>query len=112
MQGIAYKALWLDKRYNHGPLVTLEVVRNIVAVILVGILFLQFFELWQAIAGIVVVMIIVLVIFRQRLQLFYHRIEDRFLSNLNHKPKASPPAPTLTPGMHISPALPSALPPP
>ena len=103
MQGIAYKALWLDKRYNHGPLVTLEVVRNIVAVILVGILFLQFFKLWEAIAGTVIVMIIVLVIFRQRLQGFYHRIEDRFLTNLNHKQKVAPAAPTLTPwDAHIS----------
>lgn len=103
MQGIAYKALWLDKRYNHGPLVTLEVLRNIVAVILVGILFLQFFKLWEAIAGIALVMIIVLVIFRRRLQGFYHRIEDRFLTNLNNKPKVSTPANTLTPwDAHIS----------
>jgi CPA2 family monovalent cation:H+ antiporter-2 len=63
----------------------------------VGILFLQFFKLWEAIAGTAVVMIIVLVIFRQRLQGFYHRIEDRFLTNLNNKPRVSTPSSTLTP---------------
>ncbi len=103
IQGIAYKALWLDSKYNHGPLVTLEVLRNIVAVALVGVLFRQFFPFWPALAGTAVVMMIVLVIFRQRLQKFYHRIEHRFLSNLNEKEKAATQNQSLSPwDAHIS----------
>ncbi|CAN5645356.1 cation:proton antiporter [soil metagenome] len=103
IQGIAYKALWLDSKYNHGPLVTLEVLRNIVAVALVGVLFRQFFSFWPALAGTAVVMMIVLVIFRQRLQKFYHRIEHRFLSNLNEKEKAATQNQSLSPwDAHIS----------
>ncbi|MES2648216.1 MAG: cation:proton antiporter [Bacteroidota bacterium] len=104
IQGIAYKSLWLDSKYNHGPLVTLEVLRNITAVILVGILFRQFFPFWLAFAGTAVVMIIVLVIFKQRLQHFYQRIEHRFLSNLNEKEIANATsAQTLTPwDAHLS----------
>jgi CPA2 family monovalent cation:H+ antiporter-2 len=83
--GIAYKALWLDRKYNHGPLVTLEVARNVVAVLLIGLLLRQYLPVVPTLLGSVVVMIIVLVIFRQRLQFFYHRIEDRFLANLNQK---------------------------
>lgn len=103
IQGIAYKSLWLDSKYNHGPLVTLEALRNIVAVILVGVLFRQFFPFWKAFAGTAVAMIIVLVIFKQRLQHFYHRIEHRFLTNLNEKQKTSPASQVLTPwDAHLS----------
>jgi CPA2 family monovalent cation:H+ antiporter-2 len=103
IHSIAYKALWLDRKYNHGPLVTLEVIRNIVAVILVGVLFRQFFAFWPAFGGTAIVMIIVLVIFRQRLQHFYHRIEHRFLTNLNEKEKATTSLPSLTPwDAHLS----------
>jgi len=36
MHSLAYRNLWLDKKYNHGPLVMLEVVRNVLLVVLVG----------------------------------------------------------------------------
>jgi CPA2 family monovalent cation:H+ antiporter-2 len=103
IHGIAYKALWLDSKYNHGPLVTLEALRNIVAVFLVGVLFRQFFPFWQAFIGTAIVMVIVLVIFRQRLQHFYHRIEHRFLTNLNEKEQVTTPLQSLTPwDAHLS----------
>jgi len=84
----AYKSLWLDQKYNHGPLVTLEVSRNVLAVLLVGFLIRQFFPFWPALAGTALVMTIVLVVFRQRLQKYYNRIEKRFLTNLNAKETA------------------------
>lgn len=103
IHGIAYKALWLDSKYNHGPLVTLEALRSMVAVILVGLLFRQFFPFWQAFAGTAIVMVIVLVIFRQRLQHFYHRIEHRFLTNLNERAQTTTPFQSLTPwDAHLS----------
>lgn len=81
----AYAALWLDKKYNHGPLVMLEIARNILAVLLVGFLLKQLYPFWIAVGGTVAVMVVVLVVFRQRLQKFYQRIEDRFLQNLHEK---------------------------
>ena len=79
----AYTNLWLDKKYNRGPLVMLEVLRNVLAVVYLFVLLLQLFENWVAFIVAPLVMIIVLLIFSKRLQLFYHRIEHRFLTNLN-----------------------------
>ncbi|SKA02081.1 cation:proton antiporter [Sediminibacterium ginsengisoli] len=80
-----YAALWLDPKYSKGPLVMLEVVRNVLAILLVGGMLRQIFPFWVAVGGTVFFMLIVLVIFRQRLQRFYQRIEERFLTNLNEK---------------------------
>lgn len=85
MKRSAYAALWLDNKYNHGPLVMLEIARNILAVLLVGFLLRELYPFWTAVAGTIMVMVVVGVIFRQRLQKFYQRIEDRFLANLHEK---------------------------
>lgn len=79
----AYTALWLDKKYNRGPLVILEIIRNLLAVVYLFLLLVQLFTSWIAFVIALVVMVIVLVIFSQRLQYFYSRIEHRFLTNLN-----------------------------
>ncbi|WP_018616842.1 cation:proton antiporter [Segetibacter koreensis] len=79
----AYTTLWLDKKYNRGPLVILEIIRNVLAVVYLFFLLVQLFRPLIAFAVAVVVMVIVLVIFSRRLQYFYSRIEHRFLRNLN-----------------------------
>ncbi|MEO7309782.1 MAG: cation:proton antiporter [Chitinophagaceae bacterium] len=88
VQSIAYKSLWLDRKYNHGPLVTLEIFRNLLGVALVGFVIRRFFPFWPSIAGTFVVMVVALVMFRTRLQKFYSRIEKRFINNLNEKENA------------------------
>ncbi len=93
----AYLALWLDSKYNHGPLVALEVFRNMVGALFVSILLWQFFPLWPSIIGTVFVLLIVFVVFKQKLGQFYHRIEDRFISNLNEREKQSSSHKQLTP---------------
>lgn len=85
MKKSMYASLWLDQKYSKGPLVMIEIARNIITVLLIGFLLRQLFSLPVTIAGTFLVMIIVGVIFRQRLQVFYHRIEDRFLQNLHEK---------------------------
>jgi CPA2 family monovalent cation:H+ antiporter-2 len=60
----------------------------VLAVLFVGLLMRQYFSLWVSALATALVMVIVLVIFRQRLQHFYHRIEQRFLKNLHAKEKA------------------------
>ncbi|HMP93334.1 MAG TPA: cation:proton antiporter, partial [Phnomibacter sp.] len=103
IQRNAYKSLWLDSKYNHGPLVTIEVFRNLLAVVLIGVLIGQFFPLWLTLTGSLLVMGVVLIIFNQRLQHFYQRIESRFLHNLNAKQAETPRQKLLTPwDAHLS----------
>ena len=80
---LAYTNLWLDKKYNRGPLVILEIVRNVLAVVLLFILLRQFFSPVISLGVAFIVMVGVLQIFAKRMQTFYNRIEHRFLSNLN-----------------------------
>jgi CPA2 family monovalent cation:H+ antiporter-2 len=75
--------LWLDKKYNRGPLVILEVFRNILAVVFLYVLLSQLFAPLVTLGVALLVLVVVLVIFKQRMQLFYTRIERRFLINLN-----------------------------
>lgn len=85
MSKSAYAALWLDRKYSHGPLVMLEIARNAIAVLLVGFMLRQLFSLWITVGGTLAAMLIIGVVFRQRLQKFYQRLEDRFLQNLHER---------------------------
>lgn len=88
-ENMAYKELWLDKEYNHGPLVVVEILRIIVGVLLIGFwVDLMFSPMVAILIGIPVVGILLL-IFSQRIQSFYKRIELRFISNLNAREKAA-----------------------
>ncbi len=99
----AYRALWLDSKYNRGPLVTLEIGRNLLGIFFIGVLLGQFFSIWVTLLGTLIFTGVVLFFFKQRLDLFYHRIEDRFLSNLNEKENIKPAQNILTPwDAHLS----------
>lgn len=85
LHSLSYRNLWLDKKYNHGPLVMLEVVRNMLLVVLVGFMVKQLFNTMIALVAILPVIIIVLFVFARRLNSFYARVEKRFLLNLNER---------------------------
>ena len=85
LHSLSYRNLWLDKKYNHGPLVMLEVVRNMLLVGLVGFMVNQLFSTMIALVAILPVIVIVLLVFARRLNSFYARIEKRFLTNLNQR---------------------------
>ena len=85
LHSLAYRNLWLDKKYNHGPLVMLEVVRNLLLVVLVGFMVNLLFNTLVALVAILPVIGIVLFVFARRLNSFYARIEKRFLSNLRQR---------------------------
>lgn len=80
---MAYKEMWLDKKYNHGPLLVLEIARNFIGIILITFWVGKIVSTIVAIFVAVPVIILVLVIFSNRLQKFYQRIEGRFLTNLH-----------------------------
>lgn len=89
IHSFAYTNLWLDKKYNHGPLVLLEVTRNLLLVVLVGFLVDRLFNAMVAVLAVLPTIVVVLLIFSRRLQSFYSRIEKRFLSNLNDRETAA-----------------------
>lgn len=83
-----YKELWLEKKYSRGPLLIIEIIRN-----LLGIAFIAFWVYWMvptpiAILITVPITILVLFVFSKRIQKVYWRMETRFLSNLNARTEA------------------------
>jgi CPA2 family monovalent cation:H+ antiporter-2 len=79
----AYSAIWLSRKYSRGPLLVLELSRVLIAILLMGFLLSSFFATPTALTVAAAIMILGLAIFYRRLQLFYSKIEDRFLQNLN-----------------------------
>lgn len=96
---LAYKELWLEKRYSRGPLLLIEITRTLLGVLYIAVLVFAFFSTQVATFIAVPVVIIVLVIFGQRIQRFYDRIEVRFLSNLNAREAAAAADKSLTANM-------------
>lgn len=85
----AYKELWLDSKYNHGPLLLLEIARIFIGIFLIGFWAETFFSTKVALLVVIPTTILLYFIFAQRLQRFYQRIEGRFLVNLNARETAA-----------------------
>ncbi|MEO9004071.1 MAG: cation:proton antiporter, partial [Ginsengibacter sp.] len=80
---IAYKELWIQKKYSRGPLLMLEISRVIAGILLIGFWVDRLFTTTVAILVAVPVIIVALILFSNKIQQFYHRLEGRFLNNLN-----------------------------
>jgi CPA2 family monovalent cation:H+ antiporter-2 len=80
---MGYKELWLDKKYSRGPLLVLEIIRNVIGLLIIGFWIDRLFSTTIAILMAVPATLFVLFMFSKRIQKFYQRIEGRFLSNLN-----------------------------
>jgi CPA2 family monovalent cation:H+ antiporter-2 len=81
----AYGNLWLNRKINRGPLIALELSRIALAVLLVGVLINLYFSLSIAFIMAIVSMATATVVFNQKLQSFYDRLENRFLTNLHER---------------------------
>lgn len=86
---LAYKELWIDKKYNRGPLLIVELSRNIVGVLIIGFWVDRMASTTVALLVAIPVTIFVLVVFSKRIQRFYQRIESRFITNLNAREVAA-----------------------
>lgn len=93
----AYAHLWLNRRLNRGPLIALEIARIMLAIVFVAALVEVYFSLTIALIIGVLVMAVAIVLFNQKLQAFYERIEHRFLANLNDREKQQVFKHTITP---------------
>jgi len=80
---MAYKELWVEKKYSHGPLLLLEISRIMIALILTGFLLDRLFSTSTAFFTVIPVIIIAGILFSKRTNKFYDRLESRFISNLN-----------------------------
>lgn len=88
-ENMAYKELWLDRKYSHGPLLVIEIARNIIGIFLIGFWVDRLFSTTVALLVVVPVVIMVLILFSTRIQKLYQRIEERFLMNLNARETAA-----------------------
>jgi len=79
----AYSSIWLSRKFSRGPLLLLELSRVIIALFLMIFLLNSFFDTPTALSIAGGIMVLAFAIFYQRLQIFYSRIEERFLQNLN-----------------------------
>lgn len=85
----SYKELWLEKKYNHGPLLIIEILRNVLGILFIGFWVARLVSTPVAILVTILVTVFVLVLFSRRIQKLYQRIEKRFLTNLNARETAA-----------------------
>ncbi len=86
---IAYKELWLNNKFNRGPLVMVEIMRIGLGIMLLGFLLDSMFSGTVAVLVALPVIVIVMFIFSKRIKQFYQRIEERFILNLNARERAA-----------------------
>ncbi len=86
---IAYKELWLNSRFNRGPLVMVEILRIGLGILLLGFLLDRVFSGTVAVLVALPAIVIVMFIFSKRIKQFYQRIEERFIFNLNARETAA-----------------------
>ncbi|MBT1704083.1 cation:proton antiporter domain-containing protein [Chryseosolibacter indicus] len=79
----AYKELWMEKKYNKGPLFILEVGRVLLGLVLIVIWTVQIIPTRGAIFIVLPVVAGVLFLFAKRMNNFYSKLEKRFFTNLN-----------------------------
>lgn len=86
---MAYREMWLEKKYNRGPLLLMELLRVSIGIVIVSIWVFRLFSTQLAILVAVPFIVLVAFLFKKRIQRFYQRIEMRFLSNLNARESAT-----------------------
>mgnify|MGYP003582398698 CR=1 FL=1 len=80
---MAYKELWINNKYNKGPLLAMEIIRVAIGVLIIGFLISRFYTPWIAIIVAILFTAVILFIFSKKVQTLYARLETRFLDNLN-----------------------------
>ncbi len=84
----AYKELWLNSRYNRGPLVVIEVFRNLIGILVIILFVDKLISAKVAVLVAVPVAVLVLYLFSKKLQSFYQKVEGRFMTNYNERENA------------------------
>lgn len=80
-----YQEMWEENAINRGPLMSLKFARVIVSIIVLGYLISHVISTGFAIGIAILVLIVGITIFSKKISSYYHRIENTFYSNFNHK---------------------------
>lgn len=94
----SYRELWLDKKYNRGPLLLVEAARVLLGIVLIGFWAFQLSSNQVAVLIAASFLIVILFVFTRRMKAFYKRLESRFFTNLNARETES--ANTLSAQVH------------
>ena len=87
--GLAYKELWLNSIYNRGPLLVIEIIRNLIGATLIGLLLDRYFSGKVALLILLPVILLFFYVLSKKIQQFYGKLEARFLINLNAREAAA-----------------------
>lgn len=79
----AYRTIWLNKRYNRGPLFIIELTRFLIGLAIITIWVNWVLSTMVAVLVAIPVTIGLMYYFSRGIQRFYQRLEGRFLRNLN-----------------------------
>jgi CPA2 family monovalent cation:H+ antiporter-2 len=86
--GLAYKELWLNSIYNRGPLLMVEITRNLIGATLIGLLLDRYFSGRVALLILLPIILLFFYVLSKKIQQFYGKLEARFLTNLNAREAA------------------------
>ncbi len=85
MKHFSGAALWMNGDYSRGPLFMLELLRVFIGLVLLfTYLSFVYYNLWSLLITLLIAVIMVFA-FRNRLQDFYGKLEEHFLQNLHEK---------------------------
>ncbi|UAY56781.1 cation:proton antiporter [Arachidicoccus terrestris] len=87
--GLAYKELWMNSIYNRGPLLMIEITRNLIGASLIGLLLDRYFSGEVALLILLPIILVLYYVLGKKIQQFYGKLESRFLTNLNAREAAA-----------------------
>lgn len=96
---IAYKELWVERKYNQGPLLAIEIGRYIIGLLILVFWINSFVSTVVALLVTLPITAAILYFFSRSIQKFYQRMESRFLTNLHERDIALAEADALEAGM-------------
>lgn len=86
-----FRSMWVDTRYNHGPLIMIGIARTISAAIFSMVVFVYYFSFrWGTLAGFVVMCVIAFIFSKQIRRTITH-LEKTLMRNLNAREDAKTP---------------------
>lgn len=78
-----FKSLWIDKKFNRGPLVSIIIIRMFIAGMFIFYVLSYFFTAGTGLIVLFTVIAVSVIYLSRRLQSQYTKIEKRFFSNFN-----------------------------
>lgn len=80
-----YQKMWQSNSLNRAPLLSLKIARVVTAVVVLSYLISHVFSTVLAIGTVLLVLVIGITFFSNKMSYYYHMIENAFYSNFNHK---------------------------